>query len=41
MSINSVSVNNNIQGLRQSFTRAEYVSPEVFDHEMQEIFAKR
>ena len=41
MSIDSVSINNNIRGLRQSFTRDEYVSPEVFDHEMQEIFAKR
>ena len=32
---------NNIQGLRQSFTRDEYVSPAIFAHEMEEIFAKR
>ena len=41
MTNNSVSINNNIQGLRQSFTRDEYVSPAVFAHEMNEIFAKR
>ena len=41
MSINSVSISNNIQGLRQSFTRDEYVSPAIFAHEMEEIFAKR
>lgn len=41
MSIDSVSISNNIQGLRQSFTRDEYVSPVIFAHEMEEIFAKR
>ena len=34
-------LNTNIRGLSPSFSRAEYVSTEVYEREMEEIFAKR